>query len=632
MNRRFLVVLLGISCVLFALSKTISAKQSESSLASPSSVVSLADSSESSNTDAVTIEGPSLGQTLFEFRQRQAKMIEVIKRTRPCVVALEGGTGVIVSADGLVLTASHVVKRARRNMEVRLSNGVVWPAETLGCNENTDTGMVQLIGYDAWPYVEISDGKGQPGQWVVGLGYPLSFKRGASAPARVGRILKRSGDRLVTDCLIMGGDSGGPVFDLNGDLLAISSRIKKGIHENYHVHVSRFVKEWKDLADGEVVSKSVNGNALGQPKSKVEIDALTNSQRAKSVGRDSDTLLPFWNSVAASARASLIEIPTVRQGTKQGAVLCGTIVSPDGLAVAKRSLVLPLIKAGKLHVNYRGTPCFARPIGHDARNDLILLELTPKNREGEPVSFNAVPFPISTRVRNGIIGNAKLRPSGNLLVSVSLDRVDPGGVSIEQATFLEDRRRRRIDFGMIIDGTRNVDMVDGNRKRISRRAIEVIRVYPDSLAARSGIKMGDWLIQVDGESMVSQTDLAGLADRTAAGKKVGVLMMRGDQLLTTNIRIPSEKSLPTIFDRWGGGPFSQKRFGFVNVIAHDGVISPEACGGPLVDLEGEVIGINISRATRVSSYAIPIEQVRRMVKRFRPYARIRIKKVNESTD
>jgi serine protease Do len=58
-----------------------------------------------------------------------------------------------------------------------------------------------------------------------------------------------------------------------------------------------------------------------------------------------------------------------------------------------------------------------------------------------------------------------------------------------------------------------------------------------------------------------------------------------------------------------GSELSQRRAGFPVVLQHDGVIRPTDCGGPLVDLDGRVVGINIARAGRVESYAVPSEAV-----------------------
>jgi serine protease Do len=58
-----------------------------------------------------------------------------------------------------------------------------------------------------------------------------------------------------------------------------------------------------------------------------------------------------------------------------------------------------------------------------------------------------------------------------------------------------------------------------------------------------------------------------------------------------------------------GSRLSDKRTGFPNVLQHDTVLSPADCGGPLVDLDGKAVGVNIARAGRTESYAVPTESV-----------------------
>ena len=62
-----------------------------------------------------------------------------------------------------------------------------------------------------------------------------------------------------------------------------------------------------------------------------------------------------------------------------------------------------------------------------------------------------------------------------------------------------------------------------------------------------------------------------------------------------------------------GSALSKLKNGFAPVIQHDTVLQSSECGGPLVDLSGKVVGINIARAGRVESYAVPADQVRAML-------------------
>jgi serine protease Do len=62
-----------------------------------------------------------------------------------------------------------------------------------------------------------------------------------------------------------------------------------------------------------------------------------------------------------------------------------------------------------------------------------------------------------------------------------------------------------------------------------------------------------------------------------------------------------------------GGDLSERRSGFPAVLQHDSVLGPEECGGPVIDLAGRAIGINIARAGRTESYAIPDDVLRPLI-------------------
>ena len=66
-----------------------------------------------------------------------------------------------------------------------------------------------------------------------------------------------------------------------------------------------------------------------------------------------------------------------------------------------------------------------------------------------------------------------------------------------------------------------------------------------------------------------------------------------------------------------GGRVSVRSGGFDRALQHDTVLRPEDCGGPVVDLSGRVVAINIARAGRVESYAIPAEAVKTLVEKLK---------------
>ena len=67
------------------------------------------------------------------------------------------------------------------------------------------------------------------------------------------------------------------------------------------------------------------------------------------------------------------------------------------------------------------------------------------------------------------------------------------------------------------------------------------------------------------------------------------------------------------YDKWGGGPFSERRFGFGAVLPTDAPVSPGDCGGPVVDTSGKVAGVTVSRALRVATYVLTPADVKKAV-------------------
>ena len=201
-------------------------------------------------------------ESLLQMENQIQQLLPDVSR---CVVAIEGGTGVIISSDGYILTASHIAKKAGRTVKVLLPDGRIELATTLGTNFNTDTAAVRIDSPGPWPFVAFEHSSHvEPGDWCVALGYPLSFPRGRPAAVRLGRILSKDANRIVSDCPIMGGDSGGPLFNLHGDLIGISSRVKHDINVNLHIPIETFRHEWDQLSASVDVRRTSDPNDPGR--------------------------------------------------------------------------------------------------------------------------------------------------------------------------------------------------------------------------------------------------------------------------------------------------------------------------------------------------------------------------------
>lgn len=201
-------------------------------------------------------------QSLQDVVQLEAKVKAVAERVMPSTVALlsersgASGSGVVVSAEGLVLTAAHVVQGAEE-MTVIFPNGKQVPGEVLGANYSRDIAMVKIKAEGDWPALDLGKSKTlQAGDWVVALGHSAGFDANRPPPVRFGRVVSEGpGNFLTTDCKLIGGDSGGPLFDLEGRVVGINSSIGKSLRNNNHAGIDGFRDDWDRLLDGQTWGK-----------------------------------------------------------------------------------------------------------------------------------------------------------------------------------------------------------------------------------------------------------------------------------------------------------------------------------------------------------------------------------------
>jgi serine protease Do len=178
------------------------------------------------------------------------------EKVLPAVVGIRigssAGSGVVVSEDGYVLTAGHVSGKPETECEIIFPDGRAVKGKTLGANKSVDSGLIKIVEAGKWPFVEMGDSeKLVEGQWVISLGHPGGFIKGRNPVLRVGRVQKLTQNMIVTDCPLVGGDSGGPLIDLEGRVVGIHSRIGPSIAYNVHVPVKAYRNDWNKLIAGE---------------------------------------------------------------------------------------------------------------------------------------------------------------------------------------------------------------------------------------------------------------------------------------------------------------------------------------------------------------------------------------------
>lgn len=223
--------------------------------------------------DRLYVNDKKAPETLKDLRKIQEKLQAALPTTRAGTVGIDlgggSGSGVVISKDGLVLTAAHVSGGVDKELTVIFEDGRRVKARSLGLVSTTDCAMMQITEEGEYPFVELdrSDST-RLGDWVFSLGHSGGFDEERGVVVRLGRLVQTKPSTIQSDCNLIGGDSGGPLFDLNGRLIGIHSRVGQSKEENMHVPMREFLKHWDGMMAGEFIGdgpfaqRAVKGNAF----------------------------------------------------------------------------------------------------------------------------------------------------------------------------------------------------------------------------------------------------------------------------------------------------------------------------------------------------------------------------------
>jgi serine protease Do len=314
--------------------------------------------------------------------------------------------------------------------------------------------------------------------------------------------------------------------------------------------------------------------------------ALASPAHAQRGGRPRDLSTP---------RSSPQFLAAFRQATAEACrctvrVLCddkeaalGTVISPDGWILTKYSLL-----SGKVACRLAdGSKRKARIVGADEKFDLAMLKVEAKD-------LPAVKFTES-----------KVAPVGSWLVSVGTGEVPlaVGVMSVATRTPPASANRGRgrpannrpggayLGVGVTPDGP----------------VVKIEFVAPRSAASAAGLKVDDKILSIQGKAVADADALAALLGKMKPGDAVTIRLERGGKKMELKATLGTRQQRGRRDQNLMGSELSEVRTGFPTYFQSDTVIKPRECGGPICDLDGRVLGINIARAGRVESYSIPTE-------------------------
>ncbi len=270
----------------------------------------------------------------------------------------------------------------------------------------------------------------------------------------------------------------------------------------------------------------------------------------------------------------------------------GTVIDTNGYVLTKASELKP----GKLTCTLSsGREVPGAVVATDDDNDVALVKISPAGLK--PIAWAPAETTVGQWVATPGLGTV---PEAVGIVSVHPRKILP----------------KRAMIGVILEGTNDSPAL-------------ITRVTPGFGADKAGLRAGDIVIAVNG---VTVTNRQGLTDRLREireGKIAKLRVKRGDTEFAADVEMTAESKVMTAqyggwrgfgrgFDRQDvmnrmGSDVSDRAEDFSIAIQHDTVLEPWQCGGPLVNLEGKAVGLNIARAGRVASYALPASLVKRII-------------------
>ncbi|MGJ8633546.1 MAG: S1C family serine protease [Luteolibacter sp.] len=176
------------------------------------------------------------------------------------------------------------------------------------------------------------------------------------------------------------------------------------------------------------------------------------------------------------------------------------------------------------------------------------------------------------------------------------------------------RTKRRILAGIISAKPREIEPEGGAVLGVSlkEKSMKVSEITPKSGAEEAGMKEGDLIEKVDGEAVGTIEELAEMLKEKKAGTRVPISVKRDGEILEMDVKLLARGELfqeITRNDQMSGN-FSKRRSGFPQVVQHDILANSNTMGGPVLNLAGEVVGMNIARANRAETFAIPVEELK----------------------
>ena len=302
--------------------------------------------------------------------------------------------------------------------------------------------------------------------------------------------------------------------------------------------------------------------------------------------KEGDATLQAFEPISKSVRHSVVKLDL-----DGSTVALATVIDPGGLVITKASELRP----GKLTCWLaNGKEVEAELVRADDDTDLALVKVKATGLK-----------PIQWASEKVVVGQWVMTPGvSELPQAIGIVSVPPRKIYPKRAL-----------IGVALD--------------FRSSGAEIGSVMKGLGAEKAGLKAGDRIVAVNAKPVKEGADLMRLLREYHDGQSVTVRVRREEKEFEASIKMMAAP------ERTGrglnreermnrmGSETSERAEGFAQVIQHDTVLQAWQCGGPLVNLDGKALGINIARPGRVASYALPAELARRAITKLRTPAQVK---------
>jgi len=344
--------------------------------------------------------------------------------------------------------------------------------------------------------------------------------------------------------------------------------------------------------ESEAEDDQYEGGLFGTAFANLEVLSVPDEKGAlDEFSKSSPKFEKMFEPLLEEARQSLVKIRSTgasrSRRAKKRQIALGVVVSDKGWVLTKASEL-----KGQLFCEIAsGDLVEAQIFGLDPEHDLALLKVTDKNSQrvwqpanwGGPVAaitgdWLATPLDHKEDAHLGVVSvDSRLIPPSKPFIGIEMRDAKPTGV-------------------------------------------EIRRVQKKSPASESGLKIADVILKLDDASIKDIQQLREQLEQCDAGDVVTLTVMRSDRerkiklTLANRDKVSAEHERSIAQNRMGSR-LSGRRKNFPLAFQHDTSLHAKECGGPVVNLDGEVVGVNVARAGRVASLAIPAHRVLEIIER-----------------